>query len=85
MDGEGGWWTSSGKIGLTPLSKVMGVDRQQQHVKDICNTLSEQFAFNASSENYSHKFNRHRLTVEERKIDLDTNDHYSNNDVFTLH
>ena len=50
----------------------------------ICNTLAEQFAFNSSSDNYSHMFNRHRLTVEKTKIDFDTNVHYSYNDVFTL-
>ena len=31
MDGEAGWWTTSGKIGLPPLARVMGVGRQQQH------------------------------------------------------
>ena len=31
MDGEAGWWTTSGNIGLPPpLSRVMGVGRQQQ-------------------------------------------------------
>ena len=29
MDGEAGWWTTSGKIGLPPLARVMGVGRQQ--------------------------------------------------------
>ena len=35
MDGEAGWWTTSGNIGLPPLARVMGVGRQQQarHVK----------------------------------------------------
>ena len=32
MDGEAGWWTTSGKIGLPPLAMVMGVDRQQQQL-----------------------------------------------------
>ena len=31
MDGEAGWWTTSGNIGLPPLERVMGVGRQQQH------------------------------------------------------
>ena len=31
MDGEAGWWTASGNIGLPPLARVMGVCRQQQH------------------------------------------------------
>ena len=30
MDGEDGWWTTSGNIGLPPLARVMGVGRQQQ-------------------------------------------------------
>ena len=31
MDGEAGWWTTSGNIRLTPLARVMGVGRQKQH------------------------------------------------------
>ena len=30
MDGEAGWWTTSGKIGFPPLARDMGVGRQQQ-------------------------------------------------------
>ena len=30
MDGEAGWWTTSGNIELPPLARVMGVGRQQQ-------------------------------------------------------
>ena len=30
MDGEAGWWTTSGNIGLPPLARVMGVGRPQQ-------------------------------------------------------
>ena len=30
MDGEAGWWTTSGNIGLPLLARVMGVGRQQQ-------------------------------------------------------
>ena len=30
MDREPGWWTTSGKIRLFPLARVMGVGRQQQ-------------------------------------------------------
>ena len=32
MDGEVGWWTISGNIGLPPLARVMGVGSQQQHL-----------------------------------------------------
>ena len=30
MDGEAGWWMTSGNIELPPLARVMGVGRQQQ-------------------------------------------------------
>ena len=30
MDGEACWWTTSGKIGLPPLARVMGMGNQQQ-------------------------------------------------------
>ena len=32
MDGEAGWWTTSGNIGLPPLARAMGVGRQQHHI-----------------------------------------------------
>ena len=35
MDGEAGWWTTSGNIGLPPLARVMGVGRQQQYITHI--------------------------------------------------
>ena len=35
-------------------------------VKEICNTLAEQYAFNSSSDNYSHMFNRYRLKLEKK-------------------
>ena len=31
MDGEAGWWTTSGNIGLPPLARVMGVGRQHNN------------------------------------------------------
>ena len=31
MDGETGWWTTSGNIGLPPLARAMGVGRQQHY------------------------------------------------------
>ena len=34
MDGEAGWWTTCGNIGLPPLARVMGVGRQQQEESD---------------------------------------------------
>ena len=35
MDGEAGWWTTSGNIGLPPLARVMGVGRQQQQLTNL--------------------------------------------------
>ena len=35
MDGEAGWWTTSGNIGLPPLARVKGVCRQQQEGRGI--------------------------------------------------
>ena len=49
-------------------------------VKYICNTLAEQFSFNSLSDNYSHRFNRYRLTIERTTNDVDTNNHYLYND-----
>ena len=37
MDGEAGWWTTCGNIGLPPLARVMGVGRQQQPTHTLCN------------------------------------------------
>ena len=37
MDGEAGWWITSGNIGLPPLARVMGVGRQQQHRRWLLN------------------------------------------------
>ena len=54
-------------------------------VKEICNTLAKQFAFNSSSDNYSHMFNCYRLQLEKKTIDFDTNNHYLYNNLFTLH
>ena len=62
---------------------IYGNQSSQQNKRKICNTLAEQFAFNSSSDNYSYRFNRYRLTVERNKIDFATNVHYSYNDVFT--
>ena len=39
-------------------------------VKEICNTLAKQFAFNSSSDNYSHMFNRYSLKLEKRQLIL---------------
>ena len=60
-------------------------DNDITDAKEICNTLAAQFAFNSSSDNYSHVFNHHRLTIERKTIDFDTINHFPYNDVFTLH
>ena len=38
MDGEAGWWTTSGNIGLPPLARVMEVGRQQQETSSLYNS-----------------------------------------------
>ena len=75
----------SGKYKANTVSHLKSNNNDITDVKEICNTLAEQFAFNSSSDNYSHMFNRYRLKLEKETIDFDTNDHYSYNDVFTLH
>ena len=46
MDGEDGWWTTSGNIRLPPLARVMGVGRQQHldcpEVMGPCCLISEE-------------------------------------------
>ena len=32
MDGESGWWTTSGNIGLPPLARVIGVGKQHNRI-----------------------------------------------------
>ena len=41
-DGEAGWWTTSGNIGLPPLARVMGVGRQQS--KSLYEVYKKQYA-----------------------------------------
>ena len=41
MDGEAGWWTTSGNIGLPPLARAMGVGRQQQQHGVILHKLRD--------------------------------------------
>ena len=75
----------SGKYKANTVSHLKYNDNDITDVKEICNTLAAQFVFNSSSNNYSHVFNRHRLTIERKTIDFDTIDHFPYNDVFTLH
>ena len=42
MDGEAGWWTTSGNIGLPPLARAMGVGRQQ-HLRKSCQLSRTEF------------------------------------------
>ena len=74
-----------GKYKGNPVSHLKYNNNDITDVKEIYNTLAERFAFNSSSDNYSHGFNRYRLTIERTTIDFDINSHYSYNDVFTLH
>ena len=42
MDGESGWWTTSGNIGLRPLARVMGEGSQQQQHGDTDESTDNQ-------------------------------------------
>ena len=75
----------SGKYKANTVSHLKYNNSDITDVKEICNTLAKLFAFNLSSDNYSHMFNHYRLKLEKKTIDFDTNNHYSYNDVFTLH
>ena len=75
----------SAKYKANTVSHLKSNNNDITDVKEICNTLAEQFALNSSSDNYSHVFMRYRLKLEKKTIDFDTNDHYSYNDVFMLH
>ena len=66
----------SGKHKANTVSHLKSNNNDITDVKEICNTLAAQLAFNSSSDNYSHMFNRHRLTVERNTINFDTNDTY---------
>ena len=41
MDGEAGWWTTSGNIGLPPLARAMGVGRQQQAIGPVLSQVQD--------------------------------------------
>ena len=56
-----------GKYKANTVSHLKSNTNDITDVKEICNTLSEQFAFNSSSDNYSHMFNRYRLKLERKK------------------
>ena len=53
----------SGKYNANTASHVKSNTNDITDVKEICNTLAEQFAFTSSSDNYSHMFNRYRLKL----------------------
>ena len=53
----------SGKYKASTVSHVEYNNNDITDLKDICNTLVEQFAFNSSFDIYSHRFNRYRLTI----------------------
>ena len=56
----------SGKYKENTVSHLRYNNNDITDVKEMCNTLAERFAFTSS--NYSHRFNRYRLTVEKKKI-----------------
>ena len=59
------WFIESvAKLKQNTVSHLKSNNNDITDVKEICNTLAEQFAFNSSSDYYSHGFNRYRLTIE---------------------
>ena len=61
----------SGKYKANTVSHLKSNTNDIRDVKEICNTLAEQFAFNSSSDNYSHMFNRYRLKfLKKRQLTL---------------
>ena len=59
----------SGKYKANTVLHLTSNNNDITDVNEICNTLAEQFAFNSSSDNYSHMFNRYRLKLEKKTID----------------
>ena len=57
----------SGKYKANTVAHLKSNNNDITDVKEICNTLSEQFAFNSSSDNCSHMFNRYRLKLEGKR------------------
>ena len=49
MDGEAGWWTTCGNIGLPPLARVLGVGRQQQQERDNEHNILQSIQANVRS------------------------------------
>ena len=74
----------SGKFKANTISHLKYNNNDITDVKEIYNTLAKQFAFNSSSDNYSHMLNHYSLKLEKMTIYFDTNDHYSYNNVFIL-
>ena len=54
----------SGKYKANTVSHLKYNNNDITDVKEICNALAKQFAFNLSSDNYSHMFNRYRLKLK---------------------
>ena len=75
----------SGKYKANTVSQLKLNNRHITDVKDIADTLAAKFAFNSSSENYTHAFNQHKITTEKKKIDFDTRDDHAYNSLFSLH
>ena len=50
----------SGKYKPSTVSHPKANNNDISDVREICNTLAERFAFNSSSDKYSHRFNRYR-------------------------
>ena len=56
----------SGKYKANTVSHLKSNTNDITDVKEMCNTLAKQFAFNLSTDNYSHMFNHYRLKLEKK-------------------
>ena len=56
----------SGEYKANAVSHLKYNNNDIADVKEICNTLAKQFAFNSLSDNNSHMFNRYRLKLEKK-------------------
>ena len=58
----------SGKYKANTVSQLKHNNVIITDIKDIADTLTERFAFNSSSDNYTREFNQHRISSERKAV-----------------